>query len=77
MKKLTQAVFDDAPDWVKSAAVDSDGEANLFESNKDTLRCRQYGGFWSKGVAGTRRKVVGLDYDTTDWENSAIDREYK
>ena len=31
MKKLTQAVFNDAPDWVNSAAVDEDGTAYLFD----------------------------------------------
>ena len=31
-KPLTQEVFKDAPEWVKSVAVDSDGEAAWFLS---------------------------------------------
>ena len=38
IKTLTQDVFKDAPEWVKSASVDSDGEAwghELTEELKD------------------------------------------
>lgn len=73
MKQLTQEVFDGAPDWVKSAAVDSDGAATGFSSYKSALKCRS--DIWTKGDANARECGLGYGYDTTDWQNSAIDRE--
>ena len=36
-KTLTQEVFKDAPEWIKSASVDSDGEAWGHEVDKSLL----------------------------------------
>lgn len=44
MKKLTQAVFDDAPDWVKSAAIDEDGECYWYSVSEKLLKLGD--GFW-------------------------------
>ena len=73
MKKLTQAVFDDAPDWVKSAAVDSDGYAYLYEDDTDSLVLRDF--TFNNLRWGTAKKCLGGGYDVSDWQNSAIDRE--
>lgn len=73
MKKLTQAIFDGAPDWVKSAAVDSDGTATGFSSYKSALKCRS--SIWTKGDVHASECGLGYGYDTTDWQNSAIDKE--
>ena len=76
MKKLTQAVFNDAPDWVNSAAVDEDGTAYLYESLSKDLGLGDKSGVFGHIAKGYNRSwiVVG-EYDAVDWQNSAIDRE--
>lgn len=77
MKKLTQDVFKGAPDWVKSAAVDSDGTAYLYnrpKSKLSTLRDYNDEGIFYAKKPYVSWMVVG-EYDATDWQNSAIDRE--
>lgn len=73
MKKLTQEIFDGAPDWVKSARIDPKGKLVVYSLEKSLVtrilnneillpwNC----GIWDSG------------YDTADWQNSAIDRETK
>lgn len=81
MKKLTQAVFDDAPDWVKSAAVDADGSAYLNNVSVSQLTKFQ-GRYYHSGNIFTddgallevQVKFLGYDFDPTNWQNSAIDR---
>ena len=73
MKQLTQAIFDGAPDWVKSAAVDSDGGAYRYECKKRGLS--RFGLLFDVSYAGDRAEFVGEGFDATDWQNSAIDRE--
>lgn len=71
MKQLTQDVFIGQPDSVKSAAVDSDGRAHFYEIPRCNLGYdvgRWYAGF------GVESPFCG-EYDATDWQNSAIDRE--
>ena len=76
-KTLTQEVFKDVPEWVKSVAVDSDGEAWGHEVNKDMLLPLLYGS--DRWVQNCYRHnyphYIGNGYDTTNWQNSAIDRE--
>ena len=54
-KTLTQDVFKGAPEWVRSAAVDDNGDKWIANFGK--CMCLGYG------------------YDTTNWRESAIDRE--
>ena len=75
MKKLTQDVFKGAPDWVKSVAVDADGYAYLYEDSAGSLIVHELE--FSNHRWGTAKKCLGDGYDATDWQNSAIDREYK
>ena len=73
MKQLTQAIFNGAPDWVKSAAVDSDGDTYFYSVFKKKLRVS--GLWWGyKHIPTTTCDYVG-EFDATDWQNSAIDRE--
>lgn len=80
MKKLTQKVFKYAPDWVESAAVDAGGGAWFYSVEKDDLRvvvtsCES--AQWSCiHINDATCEFVG-EYDASDWQNSAIDREYK
>ena len=73
MKKLTQAIFNDAPDWVQSAAVDSDGGAYFYGCN--TKGIFQHELLFDVCYAGDRADFIGDGFDTTNWQLSAIDRE--
>ena len=76
-KTLTQEVFKDVPEWVKSASVDSDGSVWGHEVNKDMLLPLLYGS--DRWVQNCHRDnyphYIGKGYNTTDWKHSAIDRE--
>ena len=81
MRKLTQAIFKDAPDWVKSAAVDADGSAyfnNVSVSQLTKFQGRYYHSgniFTNDGeLLEVQVQFLGYDFDPTDWQNSAIDR---
>lgn len=73
MKQITQTIFDGAPSWVKSAAVDSDGSAYRYECKKSGLS--RFELLFDVAYAGDRAEFLGEVYDATDWQNSAIDRE--
>lgn len=74
MKQLTQAIFDGTPDWVKSASIQADGLATLHDVTRDRLKVWLDVPF-PMMVGGWQSKDAGTGYDTTDWQNSAIDRE--
>ena len=78
MKQLTQAIFDGAPDCFISAAVDSDGTAYLYTAPSKELTAvtdiEDDEGVWVVSKPNYNWIVVG-EYDTADWQNSAIDRE--
>ena len=75
-KPLTQEVFKDAPEWVKSVAVDSDGEAWGYEVNKDMLLPLPYSDRWVQNChRHNYPHYIGVGYDTTNWQQSTIDRE--
>ena len=73
MKKLTQEVFKGAPDWVKSAAVDSGGAAWGYSDPKSKLMVGKRD--WYSGSQVSDIWLFDGDFDTTNWQNSAIDRE--
>lgn len=73
MKKLTQEVFKGAPDWVKSAAVDGDTDGYFYSVPKSELRVA--GLWWAyKHNPDANCDFIG-QYDASNWQNSAIDRE--
>ena len=78
-KTLTQDVFKDAPDWVKSAAVDEDGVTNYFSVASEHLLAGKTakGGMWLFIPTKLEHKFqrISSGYDTKNWQNSAIDRE--
>lgn len=77
-KTLTQDVFKDAPEWVRSAAIDSDGEAYFYEVSKENL-IPDSSGMWFFYKVNPKRLydcvAIETGYDTTNWQHSAIDRE--
>ena len=75
-KLLTQEVFKDVPEWVKSVAVDSDGKAWGHEVDKSMLVPLPYSDRWVQNChRDNHPHYIGNGYDTTDWKQSAIDRE--
>lgn len=76
-KQLTQEVFNGAPDWVKSAAVDAGGGAWFYSVGKDVLRVvltRCESERWScTHIDDATCEFIG-EYDASDWQTSAIDR---
>ena len=71
MKQLTQAVFEGMPKWIKSARVDNKGKLVVYSLDASTVTRILNNGIllpWNCGIWDS-------DYDTTDWQNSAIDRE--
>lgn len=88
MKKLTQAVFDlpDCPVWAESVFIDSAGYAIAANVPKRFLQCCAIDGkeSWSQTydaegyLEGKGAKFYIIDmsviYDTTNWQQSAIDR---
>ncbi len=70
-KFLTQAVFDDMPKWVKSARIDKKGKLVVYSLEKSLVTRILNNEIllpWNCGIWDS-------DYDTTDWQDSAINRE--
>ena len=65
-KQLTQAVFDGLPPEYRWAAVDSEGRAYAH-------KCMPKG-YWLC-VRGCAAYLIGEGYDTTNWQNSLIERQ--
>ena len=82
MKKLTQAVFSlpECPEWALSAAVDVNGKGYYYADFVKYLEPIEVDttGIWIYRDGGNGRfefEVIGNSFDSTDWQNSAIDRE--
>lgn len=69
-KQLTQAVFDGLPSEYRWAAVDQIGKAYAYE-NKPV----NHDGAWDINYIGERYRLIGGGYDTTNWQNSLIERQ--
>lgn len=75
MKKLSQDIFIGQPEWVKSAAVDGDGEVYLYSIGKcDLMLSKNFPFFTYKHIDGATCDYVNDGFDATNWQNSAIDR---
>lgn len=78
-KQLTQDVFSfpDCPPWVMSAAVNDDGEAWVFNCPEAELIIREnFGQYWdTPDTNDAQCYCIGKGYDTTNWQESAINRE--
>lgn len=74
MKQLTQADFIGQSEYIKSGAVDKDGDAWFYQVSSDRLTLSlEDGQYWDCSIYAVT--FAGSDYDTTNWQNSAIDRE--
>ena len=84
-KQLTQDVFQNAPEWVRSAAVNEDGSADYLSIPVAWAVPSEIMGkgvwvvdcslppkdeFWD-----WKWQTIGKGYDTTNWQQSAIDNE--
>ena len=69
---LTQDVFDKLPNKFKCAAIDIDGRAFAYLCKAKQLKIDRYG--QHKYKYG-EYMYIGKGYDTTNWRESAIDRE--
>ena len=69
-KPLTQAVFDGLPPEYLWAAISSDGRAHAH-------KCTPKGATEASWlcVRGCAAYLIGEGYDTTDWQNSLIERQ--
>lgn len=73
-KTLTQDVFANAPEWVRSAAFDQDGHAWGYACKASDLSVLN-GGHHAMIHVKHPPYHIGSGYDAEWWEESAIDRE--
>ena len=73
-KTLTQGVFKDAPEWVKSASIDIEGDLYFHGCKADDLTVSPICG-WFLSSSPHRSSIVDKGYDAEWWEESPIDRE--
>lgn len=72
---LTQAIFKDAPDWVESAAIDECGVVHWLGCHSSCLvPCD--GWLICSCENGCKSKIAAYGYDASNWQSSAIDRDY-
>lgn len=73
LKQLVQWVFEGRDEKFQSAAVDRDGSAFLYQDKKSELKL----GELKKHFVPRGLNYVQIDgvFDTTNWQDSAIDRE--
>jgi len=69
-KTLTQAVFDGLPVEYQWAAVDRDGDCFVFGVIPEELE-----GYGWGCEHGTLSHYIGEDFNTTNWQNSLIERQ--
>lgn len=80
MKTLDQSVFarPDCPNWAESAAIHADGRLYFYECDAQALQAIPCSANKKLGVwrcpDGYYFEHFESSYDTTNWQNSAIDR---
>lgn len=73
LKQMGQWVFEGQDKKWASAHVDQDGQGFLCTVPKSmTIRSD---GYWTTKYIGWRVRILDGEFDASDWENSAIDRE--
>lgn len=73
LKQMGQWVFEGRDEKFQSAAVDGNGEAYLYQDKKSEIKLGELKKhFVPNGLCYVQ--INGI-FDTSDWENSAIDRE--
>lgn len=74
LKQLGQWVFDNLPVRFISAALDKNGDGYAYSCDKSILRLCPLG-LSHKGDFDTLLMGIGGGFDTSNWKNSAINRE--
>lgn len=75
MKQLTQAIFIGQSREIKSASIHPDGMVAGHNVKVSDLKQTSFG--WvSKRTCDGQYVLAKGGFDTTDWQNSAIDREF-
>ena len=74
LKQLGQWVFEGQDEKWQSGAVDKNGDGYLYSCDKSILRLCGHR-TTHKGDFDTHLMPIGGNFDTTDWKNSAINRE--
>lgn len=69
-KTITQAVFDGLPSEYRWAAISSDGRAHAHKCTPKGATAA----YWLC-VRGCAAYLIGEGYDTTNWQNSLIERQ--
>lgn len=74
MKKLTQEVFKNAPEWVKSAVITRKDKGCVFGVD---MTVKEFGEWQKNGSVLQKMNftLLGMGYKSYFWQNSAIDRE--
>ncbi|AAZ18337.1 hypothetical protein Psyc_0474 [Psychrobacter arcticus 273-4] len=73
LKQMGQWVFEGQDEKYQSAAVDGDGRAFLYQYKKSALRLGEAKRYFID--SGCDMHQIDGVFDTTDWQDSAIDRE--
>lgn len=76
MQPLTQQIFKGRPNWVKSAAINLDGQIVGFSCRSSDLRPTGRRNSWMP-VEGIKYQTLylGMGGYTANWHELAIDRE--
>ena len=74
LKQLDQSIFDGLDEKWRFAAVDSNGGAYIYEHEPHLYYDRDY---WCVREGNYKNLTHSAEYDTTDWQNSLIEREKK
>lgn len=75
LKQMGQWVFEGQDEKWVSAHVDSDGSAYYCSLKKSDLIAKRKHWGTHCGRAGCYTKLIGKDFDTSNWRNSAINRQ--
>lgn len=77
LPKLTAEVFDraDCPEWAKYAVVNMHGTGFFYE-NEPSYGTENYKGLWYVDT-GRTRVMQDIIFDSTDWQNSLVERPAK
>lgn len=74
LKKLTQAVFKDAPAWAKWSVVTGFGDAYLSEDEPSLVMSDEDRTFYWEAIFSQQQRA-GSGFDASGWQNSKIERQ--
>lgn len=75
-KKINQSLFKNAPYYIKSASIHSNGEVWGSSWHKCNLELNSfYDG--SQGFSGGRMVLLATNFNADNWKTSAVDRVFE